>query len=295
MSRASVNPRVVVVLGVLFVSSSAILIKFSTAPALVIASYRMSFTVLLMLPSLVPGGVRQLREVGRKDLLLAVASGVFLALHFATWITSLKHTSVASATILVNTHPVFIVILGFLLFRERLTRRGVTWMSVALAGTIVLALGGATFGGSAMLGNALAVAGALTMSGYMLIGRALRQRMSSRSYTFVVYLTSAIVLVTVTAAMGIPLFDYGLGEYLIFLSLAVFPTLLGHSLFNWSLKYLKTSYVSTAILGEPVFATVLAMIILGEIPHLVTAGGGAVVIAGIYLFNQEEARQEVRP
>jgi len=293
-SYPAAHPRAVVMAGVFFVSLSAILIKLSNAPSLVIAAYRMTFTVFLMAPTFASGVHSRKTAPSGRDMVLAGISGVFLAVHFAAWISSLKYTTVASATVLVNTQPLFIVVLAFFFLGERISRRALFWMLFAFAGSAVISVGGGDAGGSNPLtGNLLATGGALASSGYMLIGRALRQRLSAGAYSFMVYLTSAVLLVAFVVATGKPLFTYPPVEYLIFVGLAVFPTLLGHNLFNWSLGYLKPSFVSVAILGEPVFSTILALIIFVEIPTVYTIIGGAAVISGIYFFLKAENRSPV--
>lgn len=320
--------RLIVMLGVLFVSSSAILVRLSDVHHVAAAGYRMLFSVVLMLPAMLPriragNGVR----VSRAPLSAApageappnnaqpnnappnnaqtnnapagsrvsgslasarvwsVVSGVFLALHLGFWFKALQLTSVSSATVLVNTHPVFVTVLGWLLLRERVRPAAVLWMLVAMAAAAALALGGTGFGATAAEGNLLALSGAVFVSCYILIGRQVRRQLSVVHYTFLVYLTSAMVLILFAALTGVNLGPYPPREYGILVALAVFPTLLGHSVFSWALKYLKMSFVSTAVLGEPVFATILAMILFAEIPAISTVLFGLVVIFSIYRFT----------
>jgi drug/metabolite transporter (DMT)-like permease/ubiquinone/menaquinone biosynthesis C-methylase UbiE len=290
-SRApSADPRLVVLAGVLFTSFSSILVRLSRAPALAIAAWRMGLSVLLTLPLLVRELASNRPLPGFRDLLLCLASGAFLALHFATWISSISMTSIASATVLVDTHPIFVVAVGFLILKERVSIKALLFLAVALAGSVLLCLGDLRGAPGAFQGDMLALAGAVSVSGYMLIGRIVRPRISVVLYTSIVYTTSAVLLSILAASMRIALFPYPLREIFIFLALALFCTMLGHSLFNWALKFLKASFVSTAILGEPVFATALAFLIFRQVPALTTLLGGTLVLAGLFLFVREEGR-----
>ncbi|MCF7928903.1 MAG: DMT family transporter [Spirochaetales bacterium] len=293
--------EVFVFTAVFFVSLSAILIRLSHAEPILIAFYRMAFSTLLMLPLLGAPGTRGntrrkdiFRGLSGRDWILCTLSGVFLALHFWSWVTSLFHTTVAEATVLVNIHPVLVMAGGILILKETITRRALLYMLIAFGGSILLALSGAgnPSGGqeSHLLGNSLAVTGAAAVSGYMLIGRLLRSRISTYTYTVIVYSVSAACLLGLAVLSGSFPADLPAREYLIFLLLAVFPTLLGHSVFNWSLRYLRASYVSTAVLGEPVFAGIIAVFLFDEIPGPFALAGAAIVLIAISLFNRESKK-----
>jgi drug/metabolite transporter (DMT)-like permease len=289
------NPRVVVAIGVVFTSFSAILVRLSDAPPLAVASWRMIFTTALLTPLVVYGRVRSSSRRSAQDraqsdrgrtgsILLSVASGALLALHFALWITSLSYTSVANSTILVTTHPVIVGIAGLILLGERIPLRGVLFMITALAGSILLVWGGLADGESATFGNLLAFLGAVTVSGYLILGRVARRHLSLNGYTIIVYSVAAALLVAASLLLEVPLGPYPAREFVIFLSLAVFCTLLGHSLFSWALKYLPTTIVSTSILGEPVIAVLLAILFFGEIPTLLTFIAGSMILVSVYRF-----------
>lgn len=289
-----IDPRPVVLAGVLFTSLSSILVRLSVAPPLAIAAWRMGLAALLTVPWVVRRGPDRRSLPGLRDILLCLAAGGFLALHFATWITSLTLTTIASATVLVDTHPLFVVAAGFLLLREKVSGKALLFLGVALAGSGLLCFGDFRLGPDAVRGDLLAVAGAVTVSGYMLIGRVVRPRMSAALYTAIVYAASTMLLSILAVVMRVPLFPYPPREILIFLALAVFCTLLGHSLFNWALKYLKASFVSTAILGEPVFASLLGFLVFGQVPSATTLAGGFLVLAGLLAFVREEGSRSRR-
>jgi drug/metabolite transporter (DMT)-like permease len=296
--------------GVVFTSFSAIFIRFSSSPPLIIAAYRMWFTTILVAPMLIRELVRERRALAARPpdarpprddsgsrpappvVLLSVISGVALSVHFAAWISSLSYTSVASSTVLVTTHPIIVAVAGFVFFKERLTWRAMLFMLAALAGGGVLVVGGFGAGGSATIGNLLAFLGAVTVSGYMLIGRVVRQHLSANRYTFIVYSVSAVLLTIYAIIAGNPLFGYPARELLLFLALAVVCTLLGHSLFNWALRFMSPTVISTSILGEPVIAGVLAVVLFGEIPTVFTVIGGVIILLSIFLFVTENNRSK---
>lgn len=293
------RPGLVVAVGVVFTSLSAILIRLSDAPPLAIATWRMALSSLLLAPLFVRArarGVARDEADGGADappapraVALSLASGLFLALHFGFWITSLEYTSVASSTVLVTTHPILVAVAGLLLLRERLTLVEALAMLGALGGSALLVGGGLAQGGTAPLGNLLAFLGAVAVSGYIILGRLVRRRLSATSYTMIVYPTAALLLAIAAIVGGVRLWPYGPRELAIFAALAVFCTLLGHSLFNWALKYVKPTLVSTSILGEPVIASLLALLLFAEVPTATTIVGGLIILAGIYLFVRVEA------
>ncbi|MEW9123457.1 MAG: DMT family transporter [Thermotaleaceae bacterium] len=278
------GPQGMVLIGVLFVSFSSIFIKYSTAPSLIIALYRLGFTILLMLPVVLIKKKEEIRGVDKKSLWICIASGICLALHFATWFTSIQYTSIASSSVLVNTHPVFILIGSFLIFKERISKKVLLCIGMALGGGIIISLADFAKGSHVFFGDMLAIAGAFFVAGYMLIGRVIRQQLSLITYTFLVYTSCFVTLLIFVGAWGIPLYPYPLREWGIFLALAVFCTLLGHSIFNWALAYVKPSFVSTAILGEPVCATFWASLLFAEIPSRWQIWGSSLIVGGIYLF-----------
>lgn len=291
--NATEHPRFIVVVGVAFASLSAIFIRLSDSPPLAIAFYRMLLTSAMLLPSYLIGLRRQRRrrfphagpDAVRHPLrvvLLLGLSGFFLALHFATWITSLQYTSVASAVVLVTLHPIFVATGSIVFLRESVRPAVFVCIFAAIAGSIILSVSDAGSDPGAMTGNLLAIAGAITVSGYMLIGRAVRRTVGVVTYNFSVYVSATVLLWMFTFVGTVPLTGYALREYLIFLSLAFFCTILGHSVFNWGLKYLAASFVSASILLEPIFASVLAAILFAEIPGPAALLGGAIVVVSLF-------------
>lgn len=270
-------------LAVLAASTSAILIRVSTAPESVMAFYRVTFTTLLLLP-LARGARAELAGVARWDIVAAVGAGLALSVHFATWFVSVDLTTVAASVTLVQTQPVFVAVGAAFLLGERITRRTVAGILVAMVGVATMSaegLVGVTSAPAPVVGNGLAMLGALAAAAYVLAGRSIRQRVSVVPYVLVVYAVSAVGLLAVALARGHPLVGYPAREWVLFLGMAVGPGILGHTLINWALEHVESSVVSVSLVGEPVGSAVLAALLLAEIPGPLTVAGGAVVIAGI--------------
>ncbi len=283
------HPNGVLLLGVLGISISAILVRFSQAPSVITAVYRLGWTVALLLPAVLTKFRGELLRVRRRDGLLCALSGVCLALHFLTWFESLKWTGVAVSTVLVSTEVIFTA-LGFALFlKGRIPKLGVAAILLAFGGSAVLALAGGAQG-SALYGNILALAAAVFVALYTLIGRIQRGYLSTTIYTFLTYLACFLTLLLMALFSGTPLVGYGGREWLIGLGLAVLCTLMGHSLFSWCLKYLSPAYVSAVKLCEPVFSGALAVPLFGEIPTPIQLLGAAIILGAVLLYTWAERK-----
>ena len=278
-------PSVGLAVAIVAISTGAILVRLSSAPSAVAAFYRVLFTTLPLLPVAWWRYRDEFGRIGRRDLLFATLSGVALAVHFAAWFESLAWTSVAASVTLVQSQPLFVALGAWLLLDERLTRRIVGGILLAIAGMVTMALGdllsGVLVGAAPLYGNALALLGAVMAAGYVLAGRSLRQRVSLVPYVVVVYSVCSAVLLLIVLAQGAPLTGYATREWLLFAGLAVGPGLFGHTVINWALGHLKSSVVSVSLLGEPVGSTLLAFLLLAEAPTAFTVVGGVVVLAGI--------------
>jgi len=285
-----VSPLVALTVAVLAVSTSAILLRFSEAPPTVAAFYRVLFTVGLLAPLAFTRHGEQIRSLGRRDTLAAGAAGLALAAHFATWFQSVEWTSVAASVTIVQSQALFVAVGGWALLGERLGVRKLGGIAVALAGMAVMSVGelasGALVGPRPLAGNGLAVVGAVMMAAYVLAGRSLRGRVALVPYVTVVYSVCALGLLAVAVAQGVPLLGYEPVEWGLFLAMAVGPGVFGHTVLNWALEHVESAVVSVSLLGEPVASTLLAMVLLAEIPGTWTVAGGAVVLAGIGVTAQ---------
>jgi drug/metabolite transporter (DMT)-like permease len=296
-SSSPQSPRVRPILGAIFgitaASTAAIFIRYAQqegAPSLVIATCRLSIATLVLAPLALSRRRAELAALTRRELGLALLSGLFLSLHFATWISSLEYTTVASSVVLVTTTPLWVALLSPFTLREPITRGQLAGMLAALAGGVVIGVSdsGDSAASNPLLGDLLALTGAMMAASYIIIGRRLRKKMTLVSYTFLVYGTAAVMLVVFMLAGGYSPLGYPRVTYLWFVLLALIPQLLGHSSINWALGYLSAASVSTILLGEPIGSTILAVILLHETPGVVKILGVALILAGIYAVARIE-------
>jgi drug/metabolite transporter (DMT)-like permease len=277
-------PYLALIVGVLAASTGSIFIRLAQAggvESLAVAAWRLTLASLMLAPFGVATRRAELRSLTRREWLLALASGLLLAIHFATWISSLALTSVAASVVLVSMTPLFVGVGSYLLLRERLNWPMVLGLAVATAGSIVIGLADLGEGTHRLAGDALALMGAVGGAGYLLIGRRLRTRLSLLGYVFPVYGTAAVLLMIVALLAGAPLGGYAPGVWLWLGLLALIPQIVGHSSLNWALRHLTPAYVTLALLGEPISSTLLAWAVLGEEPTWMTALGGGLILAGI--------------
>ncbi|KPL05036.1 MAG: hypothetical protein AMJ73_02870 [candidate division Zixibacteria bacterium SM1_73] len=276
---------------VVAVSWAAIFIKLTGAPPLATAFYRMSFATLFILPLALRKALPEIIKIKGKILIVSLFSGIFLGLHFATWITSLDYTSISNSVVLVTTQPIFVAILSHLLLKEKINLTILSAILLALSGSFIISGGDFRVGKANFFGDVLALIGAIMAAAYLMCGRVVRQKLSLFSYIFMVYFISALVLGVLCVISGTPLYPYSPKTFLWFILLGLIPTVIGHTLYNWALKYLKAYLVGITILGEPVGATILAYLIFKQIPPTLTYLGAVAIFMGIFLvfWNQKKA------
>lgn len=289
-------PYAVLAVGVVIVSTASILIRFAHlggASSLTIAALRLTFATLVLTPYAWPRVRTEVTAAPSALLALPVVSGLVLALHFATWITSLEYTSVASSAVLVTTNPIWVGLAAWLWLKEPLRPLAIAGIALGMAGglTVFVSDAGETAvaGSNTLLGNGLALVGALAASAYLLIGRRVRDRLSLLAYVWIAYGTAAVALLVVAAAAGRPLIGLPAMVYVLILALALGPQLIGHTTFNWAIRRLPAPTVAMAILGEPVGAALLAWWLFDETASTLQLAGFALLLAGIYLTARAES------
>lgn len=278
--------------GIVAISFAAVLIRLADAPAPFVAALRMAFASALLAP-LALRSRRCRNEIAALrggDAFLMILAGIFLALHFITWIWSLSLTDVASSVVFVTTNPLFVALYTVIVFKERVS--GAFWLGlvIVIAGGALLGGNDLATGGGKWRGDLLALLGSIAVAGYFLVGSRLRRKLSLLAYIFPVYSIAAVVLALLLLASGTPVTGYGRHTYLYCFLMALVCQLFGHSIFNWALRHLKATIVTIGILGEPVGASMLALLILGEAPLGLEIVGGGLIIAGIFIalyFNPD--------
>jgi drug/metabolite transporter (DMT)-like permease len=218
-----------------------------------------------------------------------------LAAHFATWIPSLEYTTVAASVVLVTTQPVWTALGGRVLYGERLRSGTMSGIALALAGAVVITGGDVAVSGRAAFGDLLAILGAVTAAGYFLIGRNLRQELSLVPYVTVVYATCSLLLVPVVLVSGSEFTGFPAKTWVMFLLMALVPQIMGHTVFNYLLRFMDPTVVAIAIMGEPVGATLLAFAFYGEVPPWTVVVGGVIVLVGIYVAIAAQGRRRAVP
>ncbi|MCO5207733.1 MAG: DMT family transporter, partial [Anaerolineae bacterium] len=272
-AKPRVSPLLGLAVGVLAISTGSILVRIAqgeNVPSLVIAAWRLTFAALILLPFCLARRRDELRSLNSADMRLAALSGMMLALHFATWITSLEYTSVAVSTVLVTTSPLWVALAAPFFLGERVTRPVKIGIGLALVGSVIISLGSFGGGSAPVWGSLLALLGAITAAAYLLIGRKLRVKLSLLTYVTLVYTIAALILIVLALAAGNNLLDYSAQTFFLFLLLALFPQLIGHSSFNWALGFLPVAYVTVAVISEPIGASILALLFFQEIPTPLT-------------------------
>lgn len=286
-------PWFVLALAVVAISFGGPLTRLANAHPLAVAVWRLGLSLVVVGAFLVVGrGWRQWRTLTRTELGAALGAGIFLALHFWSWIASLTLTTVAASVVLVNTQPVIVALLSAALLHEAPARRQWLGIAVAVAGAAIVATPDLSLSAGAsrraLVGDVLAFVGAITAALYFLVGRRLRVKLDLWPYVALVYGACFLALIAFAIAVGARLIPQAPREIAIFAGLAVGPMLIGHTGCNWALRYLPAYVVNVALLGETVGATLLAAVLPGirEVPPVTTLAGGALILAGIVVTSK---------
>jgi drug/metabolite transporter (DMT)-like permease len=282
------SPYLHLSIAVAFVSLGSILVRLAQAPPLAVSFYRVFIAAVVLAPFALLSAIRSWPTLSREKAALLLCAGLALGAHFATWVTSLSYTSVASSVLLVNTAPLFTVVFSRAFLGERVSATVRVAMALAVAGACVIALGDWGSGAASLKGDLLALAGAVALSLYHVIGRGLRETLPLNAYILGVWIVAALVLVLSTLSLGVSLVGYPPRTYGIFLALGLLPTLAGHGLVNLVLRSLPAPTVGLFLLGEPIGAALLAFFIFGERPGPWVLAGGAVVLAALAMVVLKE-------
>jgi drug/metabolite transporter (DMT)-like permease len=285
------TPYIFIAISIINLSFAAIFVRLSNAPFLILGFYRLLFAVLILSPLFFyTKSWRKYYTIPRKTLLSIIGAGILLAVHFSFWFVSLDYTSIASSMILVDTNAIFIAILAYLLLKERLNRGRILGIITAFIGILIIAITDWS-AYTPIFGDILALISGLAFSFYLLLGRKVRQQLDLLPYIFLLYSSCAITFFFAALIWGFPFFSYDATEYLIILGLAVIPTIFGHSLYNWALKYVEAAIVGVSLLAEPISSILLGIWIFAEIPSYLVIIGGAIVLSGIYLTIRRNSRR----
>ena len=286
------KPSLILILSIMSVSFAAIFIVTAESPPLTIAFYRLLFTVFFIILFVLVRRdyLHELSMLTRSQILVMIGIGVLLSAHFALWITSLTKTSVASSVILVTAHPFIVTPLAYYFFHEKFHTVNILGICLSLCGVGILVFGNYNLSSMTLEGNVMALLGGMAAGGYILGGRKMRSSVSTPCYALVVYSVACVILFILCLVLKSPVHASRMQDYFIFFLLAGVSGLLGHTLYNWSLKYIPASIASVALLGEPLGSSLLAMIVpwINQTPSLYTLFGGIFIFLGIYYTSQKK-------
>ncbi len=281
------------IIGIFAISTSAILIRWSSSDPLVIGSYRQTFATFLFLPFLLKDKFQEILNLSSREIFELLIIGILLGAHFGFWISSVKATSVAASVLLGTCHIVYVSIIGWVVFGEKLNSRGIIGTVIALAGIIILFWGDLVEDPGNFRGNFLAFISGILAGLYYLGGRKHRKNISLPTYAFIVYFSSAVVMWLVVLTQGLEYRSIPNSEFQLFFLMALVPTLLGHTMQNWALAFLPAYVISITLLAEPIGSGLLAWYIFSEVPSLGVLVGGLIVLVGVYVVALSE--KEINP
>lgn len=280
--------KLILVFGVFASSFSAVFIRLSTAPPLVMVLYRMGLAALLMTAYVLCCCREEVKRLSVRDVYPCVFSGFFLAVHFASYFTSLSSTSISASTFLSNMEIFFVVLGSFVILKQPISAKGWTGIAITFAGSVLIAGTALAGDGNAFVGDMLAFAAAGFMAVYTMLGTLCQRKLPTNIYTWIVYSSAALLTLGILLISGTPVFGYGKVNLLTAIGLAVGCTLMGHSIFSMSLQYFPAAYVSVVKLLGPVFALVQSVVIMKELPEASVVAGGFIVIGGIVYYSVHE-------
>ncbi|MGB3368768.1 MAG: DMT family transporter [Acidaminobacteraceae bacterium] len=284
--KSKVTPYIALFIGVFALSTSAIFVRLADAPSAIVAFYRLFFTAIMLMPFLIfnKSAKSELKSLSKKDWLIGALSGVFLSMHYVLWFESLKYTSVASSIVIVTLQPLFSIVGGFFIFKERIAKKAIFGSFIAIVGSMIIGWGDFQISNEALFGDLLAFIAAGIITAYFFTGQHLRKNLSVISYSLIGYVSSSIFLAIYAYVQGASFTNYPLKTWQLFIGLAFVATILGQFTFNWLLKWLSTTVISMSIMGETIGAVLLSYFILNESITIKQAFGIMFILVGIGIF-----------
>jgi len=277
---------IVLALGVLFLSTSAIFVRVISAPSHVIAFYRMFISGLLLLPTIITNKSikAEIMSLSKNQIALGLVSGLFLASHYVLWFESLNHTSIASSTVLVTLQPMFAVIGGYLIYKEKVNRFAIFGIVISIIGSVMIGWQDFQTSPSALYGDFLALIAAALITGYFFVGKSLRMQLSVIPYSMLGYFSSSIILLIYGLTQNTSMIEFSVHTWMLFIGMAICSTLLGQMVINWVLRWLDTTTVSVFILSEVVWTIVLSFVLLNELVTAKELIGISIIMLGLLTY-----------
>jgi len=293
-SSISFNPGIGLLLGVFAVSTGAVFVRAAEAPALVVAAYRLGIVTIILAPIAWFKAKNEFKNFSSRDLKFTLLAGLFLALHFAAWISSLDYTSISSSVLLVTTNPIWVGLLSPVITRDKIRIPTIIGIAMSVTGSAVIGAADFTAGGTALWGDYLALAGSVFIAFYLMIGRNLRRKYSLLPYITLCYGSAAVILWIIVLALNMQISGFSGITWISLGCLAVIPQLIGHTIYNWALRWFSPGYIAVSLLGEPIIASILAWIIFNESLTGLKVIGGSIILFAIYVSVSGEKHAEKR-
>lgn len=284
----ALHPSIALISGIMAISTGAIFARLADAPSLVIAAYRVGIAAVIIAPVAWWKAKDDFKRLYLKDIILALFSGFFLSLHFAFWISSLSYTSVTNSVVLVNTNPLWVGLLTPLITKEKIKITLALCILMSITGAVIIGAEDFAVGSKALFGDLLALAGGICAAFYLLLGRRLRRKVSLMAYISLCYGSAAVILWMMVLGLGLKFFGFPGETISALLALALIPQLIGHTSYNWALKWFSASTIAVSLLGEPIGATILAYFIFDEGLTWSKGIGGALIISAIFIAAYSE-------
>lgn len=282
------NPKKVVLMAVFAASFSSIFVKLAEAPPVAVGFYRLTFAMPFFAFVVLVWHREEIMKVTKKELAGSGVAGIFLSFHFLSWFIALEYTSVASASVICLTHPIIILLINFLFYKEKTNWKALLGIGVAFAGSVIISGGDYSLSSKALIGDLFAFSGAFFMALYLIFGKKYRNNLNAGIYVFLVFLSCWLSFAIQMVVTKTPFVGYDMKTFFWIFLLALVCQIGGHAVFNWCLGYVKTIYIATWETAEAIIASMLAVAIFFEIPSMWQYIGGGVTIMGLIYYNRHE-------
>ena len=282
----TVRLGLILLLAMVSVSSTSLVIRsVATVPALVLAFWRM-FTASGMLWSysvVRPAG--KLSSVNKKRIIFA---GIFLGCHFACFFLGVRNTSIANATLLGCMAPIFTVFIS-IFQKKKINKMTYVGLVIALVGGGIIQSGDISLNNANLFGNSIALLSALFIAITFVLAEQIRQETDNVAYGRSLFFVASITVLLIATMAGDSILDFKAGDIPWFLFLGLVPSIFGHNLLNYAVKYITPTAVSSVPLGEPIIASIFGLLLFGEVIPIGALLGGPVVLIGVYIIINNQA------
>lgn len=285
--------KIIVVLAVMAGSTSGIFGNLIEAPSMAIGFWRLTMGLPFFAIPVLAKQRETFKSISKKNYMWTFIAGAFLFGHFFTWFTAVKMTNIASAVVLAALHPIIVLIITIFIFKRKVGIRPVMGIVLALlGGVLITGLDYSQLSSGNFTGDILAFMAAVFMGLYFTVGNEVRKNVPGTTYVFMVFASCWVCFCVGIIATGTPILGYSVSDYLYLIALTIVCQIGAHAVFNLCFGYVDSLYVSTWESGESVFAIILGVIFLSQIPTYWELMGAAVVVIGLLYYNYYTALSE---